>query len=58
MAIEGNESTGNTFGNVAKITFIVLFLIRKLFRHTRGGNPTRQTHLSTSVGTMSELSQR
>lgn len=36
MAIEGNESTGNTSGNVAKITYIVLFLIRKLFRHTRG----------------------
>lgn len=36
MAIEGNESTGNTFGNVAKITYIVLFLIRKLFRQTWG----------------------
>lgn len=52
------ESTGNTFGNVAKIIYIVFFLIRKLFRHTRGENPTRQTHLSRSLSTMSAMSQR
>lgn len=58
MATEGNESTGNTFGNAAKIIYIVLFLIRKLFRHTWGENPTRQTYLSRSIGTMSAISQR
>lgn len=33
--MEGSESIGNAFGNVAKTkTYIVLSLIRKLFRHT------------------------